>query len=55
MKFDSNCSNYKLYVSNALDEDPEKTFLFSKLKRLIQQFGYIISLQVVLPDTDVGK
>ncbi|CAH1098734.1 unnamed protein product [Psylliodes chrysocephalus] len=54
VKFDSNCSNYKLYVSNALDEDPEKTFLFSKLKRLIQQFGYIISLQVVLPDTDVA-
>uniref|UniRef100_A0A6P7GLW5 Ubiquitin carboxyl-terminal hydrolase 47 n=1 Tax=Diabrotica virgifera virgifera TaxID=50390 RepID=A0A6P7GLW5_DIAVI len=54
VKFDPNCSNYKLYVSNALDEDPEKTFLFSKLKRLISLFGYIISLTIVLPDTDVA-
>ncbi|XP_057671617.1 ubiquitin carboxyl-terminal hydrolase 47 [Diorhabda carinulata] len=54
VKFDPKCISYRLYASNALDEDPDKSFQFSKLKRLISQFGYIISLTVILPDTDVA-
>ncbi|CAG9864755.1 unnamed protein product [Phyllotreta striolata] len=54
VKFDANCNNYKLYVSNALDEHPDNTFMFSKFKRLIEQFGYVISLTLFLPDTDIA-
>nr|XP_023028042.1 ubiquitin carboxyl-terminal hydrolase 47 isoform X1 [Leptinotarsa decemlineata] len=55
VKFDVNCSSYKLYASKALDDDPEKkTFQHSKMKRLIEYFGYIISFTVTLPETDAG-
>ncbi|KAJ8928112.1 hypothetical protein NQ314_019338 [Rhamnusium bicolor] len=54
VKFDGNCRDQKLYVSNLLDEDPEKSFQNSKLRKVIEHFGYIISLNVVLPETDVS-
>lgn len=52
IKFD--CSD-KLYVATSLDEDPQKQFSQSKLRSVIDHFGYIISLNVVLPETDVGE
>lgn len=55
MKFDPNCMGYKIYVSNALDEDPDKTFLLSKLHKIIDRFVHVVSLTVVLPDTDSSK
>ncbi|CAH1119608.1 unnamed protein product [Phaedon cochleariae] len=54
VKFDANCSVYKLYASNGMDEDPEKNFAISKLKKVIEYFRYTISLNVVLPDTDIA-
>ncbi|KAG5876114.1 hypothetical protein JTB14_013693 [Gonioctena quinquepunctata] len=54
VKFDSNCSSYKLYASNGTDDELEKGFQHSKLRRVLEHFGYIVSLTVVLPDTDVG-
>lgn len=49
---DSKYNDHKLYVANALDEDQEKTFHESKLKRIVEQFGHIVSLSVVLPESD---
>ncbi|CAH1998952.1 unnamed protein product [Acanthoscelides obtectus] len=54
IKFDANCNDYKLYVATVLDEDPEKTFQQSRLRKVIEHYSYIISLNVVLPETDIG-
>lgn len=55
MKFDPNCTGYKIYISNALDEDPDKSFVLSKLHKIIDRFVHVVSLTVVLPDTDSCK
>lgn len=55
IKFDVNSRDQKLYISDSIDEDPEKSFQTSKLRRVIEHFGYIITVNVVLPGTDVGK
>lgn len=54
MKIDPNCNGYKLYVSNSLDEDPDKPFCISKLNKVIDRFVHIVSIDIVLPDTDIG-
>lgn len=54
VEFDPNCSGYKLYVSNMLDEDPDKSFIISKLHTVIDRFVHIITIDVVLPDVDIG-
>lgn len=55
MKFDPSCNGYKIYVSNALDDDPEKSFVNSKLQRVIDRFVNVITIDILLPDTDVGE
>lgn len=54
MKFDPNYSGYKIYVSNLLDEDPDKPFIISKLHAVIDRFVHIITIDVVLPDVDIA-
>lgn len=54
-KFDSGCDGYKLYVAPALDEDPEKTFLMSKMHRIIDRFVHVVCINVILPEADLGK
>lgn len=41
----------KIFVATALDTDNTKPFHESKLYKIIENFEYIISLRVVLPDT----
>lgn len=55
IKFDPNIIDYKLFVYNnaCCEDDIEKRN--KKLQRVIEKFCFIISLNVVLPDTDVGK
>lgn len=55
IKIDPSCNGYKIYVSNALDEDPEKPFLSSKLHGVIDRFVHVVSITVVLPETDLGE
>ncbi|XP_063910893.1 ubiquitin carboxyl-terminal hydrolase 47 isoform X2 [Zophobas morio] len=50
--FDNVSSDFKLYVSSVLDEDPDKKFDHSKFKKIIERFEYIVYLGVLLPDTD---
>lgn len=50
-RFES-CARY--FVSSMLDEDPDKTFENSKLKTLVENL-VVISIDVLIPDTDVGK
>lgn len=54
VKIDPICNGYKIYVANAVDDDPEKSFAGSKLERIIDRFGNIISIDVILPSTDPG-
>lgn len=54
MKFDF-AESYKLYVANSLDTDPDRAFAGSKLNRLIDRYGLVVSLEVILPETDIGK
>lgn len=51
----SHCSAYKIYVSNMMDEDPDKPFIISKFHNIIDKFEHIISLEVVLPASDKCK
>lgn len=46
------CNAYKVYVANALDEDPDKPFIISKFHKIIDKFEHIISLDVILPIND---
>lgn len=48
---DPTYNDHKLYVSDALDEDPDKTFRKSKLRRAIEQFSHIVCISIVLPET----
>ncbi|XP_046413365.1 ubiquitin carboxyl-terminal hydrolase 47 isoform X1 [Neodiprion fabricii] len=41
----------KIFVATALDTDETKPFHESKLQKIIENFEYIISLRVLLPDT----
>ncbi|XP_048515224.1 ubiquitin carboxyl-terminal hydrolase 47 isoform X2 [Athalia rosae] len=41
----------KIFVATALDNDDTKPFHESKLYKIIENFDYIISLKVLLPDT----
>lgn len=51
---DSSYNDHKLYVARCpSDDDAEKTIPDSKLKRIIEKFGHIVSLSVVLPESDV--
>lgn len=54
MKFDHNYTGPKIYVSNSLDEDPEKGFLNSKLQKVIDRFRNVINIDVYLPEVDAG-
>lgn len=51
----SHCSAYKIYVSNLMDEDPDKPFIISKFHKIIDKFEHIISLEVILPLSDKCK
>jgi hypothetical protein len=42
-------------VTSHCDDDPEKPFILSKLHKIIDRFEHIISLHMVLPETDRGK
>ncbi|KAJ9585896.1 hypothetical protein L9F63_020459 [Diploptera punctata] len=42
----------KIFVASSCDEDPEQPFIISKLNKIIDRFEHIISLHMVLPDTD---
>jgi hypothetical protein len=42
-------------VASYCDDDPEKPFVISKLHKIIDRFEHIVSLRMVLPDTDKGK
>lgn len=42
-------------MASYCDDDPEKPFVISKLHKIIDRFEHIISLRMVLPDTDKGK
>lgn len=56
MKFESRSSQYKLFVCNAsLEEDSDKTFLNAKIKKVIERFTHVITVDMVLPDTDISK
>jgi ubiquitin carboxyl-terminal hydrolase 47 len=50
--FDNISPDFKLYVSNVFDEDPDKKFEHSKFRKIIERFEYIVYLGVLLPDTD---
>jgi hypothetical protein len=52
--FDNISPDFKLYVSNVFDEDPDKKFEHSKFRKIIERFEYIVYLGVLLPDTDPG-
>ncbi|KAJ8985542.1 hypothetical protein NQ317_019925 [Molorchus minor] len=53
VKFDPNCCDYKLYVCSTASEELDN-FAYSTLRDIIENCGYIISLNVLLPETDVG-
>lgn len=55
ISLDPNVLEYKYYVSSALDDDPNKSFQESRFKKILGNIGYIISLSVTLPGTDIGK
>lgn len=55
MKFDSSCNGYKIYISNGLDEDPEKPFMLSKLHNVIDRFVHVVRMNVILPEIDLGE
>ncbi|KAL3275293.1 hypothetical protein HHI36_020060 [Cryptolaemus montrouzieri] len=46
--------SYKLYVANVLDEEPEKTFQCSKLRKFIEKIRQVIALRISLPEVDIG-
>lgn len=52
MRFDPSCNGYKLYISNALDEDPDKPFVVSKLNKIIDRYVHIVAIYVTFPDTE---
>ncbi|XP_031348562.1 ubiquitin carboxyl-terminal hydrolase 47 isoform X2 [Photinus pyralis] len=52
MRFDPSCNDYKLYVSNALDEDLDKPFVISKLNKIIDRYVHIVTIYVTYPDTE---
>ncbi|XP_044272052.1 ubiquitin carboxyl-terminal hydrolase 47 isoform X2 [Tribolium madens] len=49
---DNTSPDFKLYVTNIIDEDPDKSFENSKFKKIIDRFENIVYLSVLLPDTD---
>lgn len=51
----SHCSAFKIYITNSMDEDPDKPFIISKFHKIIDKFEHIISLDVVLPVNDKCK
>ncbi|KAF5276470.1 hypothetical protein FQA39_LY06539 [Lamprigera yunnana] len=54
MAFDPNCTGYQLYISNALDEDPDKPFSTSKMNKIIDRYVHIVTIDIVFPDTDAA-
>ncbi|XP_067012676.1 ubiquitin carboxyl-terminal hydrolase 47 isoform X2 [Anabrus simplex] len=42
----------KVFVATSIDEDPEKPFITSKLHKIIDRFEHIVTLHMILPDTD---
>lgn len=42
-------------MASRCDDDPEKSFVISKLRKIIDRFEHIVCLRMVLPDTDKGK
>lgn len=45
----------QIFVTSHCDDDPEKPFIISKLHKIIDRFEHLISLHMVLPETDRGK
>lgn len=45
----------QVFVASYCDDDPEKPFIISKLHKIIDRFEHIVSLHMVLPDTNKGK
>lgn len=56
IRLDSQCLDYKIYVACAVDKDPETASNnLEKLRKLVGFYKYIISLNILLPDTDEGE
>ncbi|CAH0547726.1 unnamed protein product [Brassicogethes aeneus] len=51
--FDPKFVDFKLFVAFA-QENVEKALLHAKMHKVMDKFGSLISINVVLPDTDVG-
>lgn len=45
----------QIFVTSHCDDDPEKPFIISKLCKVIDRFEHIITVHMVLPETDRGK
>jgi len=45
----------QIFVTSHCDDDPEKPFIISKLYKVIDRFEHIITVHMVLPETDRGK
>ncbi|KRT86654.1 hypothetical protein AMK59_2358 [Oryctes borbonicus] len=55
IKFDSNCTNYKLYVSSVTETDEnDKQYIFTKMHKVIDRFVHIVNIDIILPDNDIG-
>ncbi|KAK9871493.1 hypothetical protein WA026_012864 [Henosepilachna vigintioctopunctata] len=51
------CNSFEsklLYVTNFVENEPDKSSGFSKLKRVIEKFRHVITIRVFLPDVDAG-
>ncbi|XP_044748604.1 ubiquitin carboxyl-terminal hydrolase 47 isoform X2 [Coccinella septempunctata] len=54
INIDSKNIEYKLYVGNMIDEDLDKTFQFSKFRKIIEKMRQVIGLRIFLPDVGLG-
>ncbi|XP_021936857.1 ubiquitin carboxyl-terminal hydrolase 47-like isoform X2 [Zootermopsis nevadensis] len=52
LKFEGFYKSNKIFVASRYDDDPEKSFVISKLRKIIDRFEHIVCLRMVLPDTD---
>lgn len=54
--FDYNCLHYKIYIANVNESDADVAKQKSnKLAKLVQLYGYVIALNLLLPETDEGS
>lgn len=56
IKFDSNCTANKLYVSSIAEtEENDKHYIVSKMRKVIDRFVHIINIDIILPDNDISN